>query len=194
MSEQRNDNNPDLEPQSQAEVEAEVNVEVGGVVNPSLLKEEQKAIDSKEDLLDSLTDWETRNQEREWREAGETHDLRKTYTTKLFFLTCIWLAAVLIFVAASAFRGVGLTGTALPMIGWNVGPEECSRCIARFYFTVTEKVLIAFITSTTASVIGIFVIVIKWLFTPPALTGAKVRAAVAARIAARDAKKHARKD
>jgi hypothetical protein len=189
MSEQRNDNNPVLEPQSQAEVEAEVNVEVGGAVNPSLVKKEQRAIDSKEDLLDSLTDWETKNQEREWREAGETHDLRKTYTTKLFFLTCLWLFAVLIFVAASAFRGILPTGLALPPIGWNMSPEECATCFARFYFSVTDKVLIAFITSTTASVIGIFVIVVKWLFTPPALTGAKVRAAVAARIAARDAQR-----
>lgn len=193
MSEKQNDNNEGLEPQSQAEIEAEVRVETSSLVNPILIKEEQQATDQKEGLIQSLTSWEARNQEREWREAGDTHNLRKVYTTKLFFLTCVWLIAVLFFVGASAFRGIGFTGILHPTVGWNVPAEECVNCIARFYFQVSDKVLIAFITSTTASVIGIFVIVVRWLFTPPAVTGATVRAAMAARIAEREIRKESRR-
>jgi len=51
-------------------------------------------------------------------------------------------------------------------ISLNFSEAECPGCW-RFQFALSDKVLIAFITSTTASVIGIFYVVAKWLFPAP---------------------------
>lgn len=73
--------------------------------------------------------------------ASELHDLRKTYTDKLFGLISWWLIIVVYLVILSAFF--------------------------RPAFTLSDSVLIAFITSTTVTVIGLFIIVAKWLFPAP---------------------------
>jgi len=69
-------------------------------------------------------------------ELKDVHALRKEYIPKLFYLTVGWLITVLVF--------VGL--------------------VARGFFVLSDKVLIALITSTTVSVIGIFMLAAKWLF------------------------------
>jgi len=74
----------------------------------------------------------------ELEEARDLHGLRKTYTGRLFWLIVVWLGIVVVFVA--------LTGA------WK----------ARF--SLSDAVLIAFITSTTLSVLGLFVLVAKWLY------------------------------
>jgi hypothetical protein len=71
----------------------------------------------------------------------ELHRTRKTYTSRLFWLIVSWLSVVVLFVA--------LTATLKP------------------YFNVSDSVLIAFITSTTVSVLGLFMLVAKWLFPQP---------------------------
>lgn len=63
---------------------------------------------------------------------------RDKYIPRLFWLIVSWLVIVVIFVA--------LTATL-----WN-------------HFKLSDGVLIAFITSTTVSVLGLFVIVARWLF------------------------------
>jgi hypothetical protein len=68
----------------------------------------------------------------------ELHDTRKQYVGRLFWLITAWLAVVVVLVA--------LTAT------------------LKNIFTLADSVLIAFITSTTVSVIALFVIVAKWLF------------------------------
>lgn len=68
----------------------------------------------------------------------ELHDTRKQYVGRLFWLITAWLAVVVALVA--------LTAT------------------LKNIFTLADSVLIAFITSTTVSVIALFVIVAKWLF------------------------------
>lgn len=68
----------------------------------------------------------------------ELHDTRKQYVGRLFWLITAWLAVVVTLVA--------LTAT------------------LKNIFTLADSVLIAFITSTTVSVIALFVIVAKWLF------------------------------
>lgn len=68
----------------------------------------------------------------------ELHDTRKQYVGRLFWLITAWLAVVVALVA--------LTAT------------------LKNVFTLADSVLIAFITSTTISVIALFVIVAKWLF------------------------------
>lgn len=109
---------------------------------------------------ESLESWRKRSREQSLQEQIDTHDLRKRYTRHLFLLTCIWLSSVLMFVGLT-----GLKGTIPFPFYWTPASLnlDCSYCW-RFYFSLSDKVLIAFITSTTASVIGIFVIVAKWLF------------------------------
>lgn len=69
--------------------------------------------------------------------AKEMHTERKDYTNRLFWLIVWWLVAVVLFMFL------------------------CGACDG---FLLSDKVLIAFITSTTISVLGLFVIVAKWLF------------------------------
>jgi hypothetical protein len=68
----------------------------------------------------------------------ELHDTRKQYVGRLFWLITAWLAIVIALVI--------LTAT------------------LKDIFSLDTSVLIAFITSTTVSVIALFVIVAKWLF------------------------------
>lgn len=68
----------------------------------------------------------------------DKHDIRKPYIKGLFILTVVWLAIVIIFLFLQA--------------------------TAKNFFSLSDTVLVAFITSTTVSVIGLFVIVGKWLF------------------------------
>lgn len=68
----------------------------------------------------------------------ELHDTRKQYVGRLFWLITAWLGIVIGLVALSA--------------------------TLKDIFTLADSVLIAFITSTTVSVIALFVIVAKLLF------------------------------
>ncbi len=68
----------------------------------------------------------------------ELHDTRKQYVGRLFWLITAWLTVVIALVALSA--------------------------TLKDVFTLADSILIAFITSTTVSVIALFVIVAKWLF------------------------------
>ena len=70
--------------------------------------------------------------------ARDLHATRKEYTSKLFWLIVVWLSVVVLFVFLSA----------------TLKPR----------FSLSDSVLIAFITSTTVSVLGLFVLVAKWLF------------------------------
>jgi len=76
--------------------------------------------------------------EDENKRLRELHNTRKEYVGKLYWLIVMWLVIVVSFVA--------LTAT------------------LKDFFTLSDNVLIAFITSTTISVIGLFIIVAKWLF------------------------------
>lgn len=96
----------------------------------------------------------------------ELHGIRKIYTGKLFALTCVWLSFVLLFVILTGLR----TSIHIPMRGARplavAINSDCPDCW-NIYFSLSDKVLIAFITSTTATVVGIFLIVAKWLFPSP---------------------------
>lgn len=72
------------------------------------------------------------------QELKDTHGLRVSYTGRIFWLVVAWLACVVACVVLSGFQ---LWGFRLP-----------------------ESVLIAFITSTTVNVVGLFVLVAKWMF------------------------------
>ncbi len=75
------------------------------------------------------------------KERVEVHGIRKKYIGWLFALTVTWLIIVIIFLILNA--------------------------VAKNFFSLSDAVLIAFITSTTVAVIGLFVIVARWLYPSP---------------------------
>lgn len=80
----------------------------------------------------------------------DTHDLRKQYVPLLFRLIVVWLAIVVLFVFMTGWSGDFLNN------------PDCRINCARF--KLNDSVLIAFITSTTFSVLGLFLLVAKWLY------------------------------
>lgn len=72
------------------------------------------------------------------KQAEETHELRKFYAKLVFGILAIWLIFVLAAVFMAGFKYKG--------------------------FELPSEVLIAFITSSTVNVIGLFVIVAGWLY------------------------------
>lgn len=71
-------------------------------------------------------------------EDKDNHDLRTSYTNKIFWLVCTWLGCVIVAVLL-------------------VGFELCG-------FKLSDKVLMTFIATTTLNVLGLFAIVAKWMF------------------------------
>jgi hypothetical protein len=82
--------------------------------------------------------YEEESLKQELLESKDTHNLRLSYTTRIFILVCTWLAFVVISVYLTGFKSLN--------------------------FSLSDKVLIAFITSTTISVLGLFIVVAKWMF------------------------------
>lgn len=78
---------------------------------------------------------------QELTEQHELHETRLGYVPRLFWLIVAWLAITSIFLAFAGFHSWG--------------------------FTLSEKILIALITSTTANVLGLFYVVAKWLYPAP---------------------------
>ena len=72
------------------------------------------------------------------QETRDLHDLRFEYTDKIFKLVCGWLLCVILSVMLSGFKV------------WS--------------FSLSDAVLIAFITSTTINVVGLFIVVAKWMY------------------------------
>lgn len=72
------------------------------------------------------------------RQLNDNHNLRLSYTGKIFWLVVAWLVAVVASIALSGFSCHG--------------------------FRLSDNVIIAFITSTTVNVVGLFVIVAKWMY------------------------------
>lgn len=68
----------------------------------------------------------------------QNHNLRVSYTGRIYRLVVTWLGCV---VACVLLAGFGCWG-----------------------FRLSDAVLVAFITSTTVNVVGLFVLVAKWMF------------------------------
>ena len=79
-----------------------------------------------------------RSQKQQLKELKDTHKLRLVYAGRIFWLVCAWLVLVAIAVFMSGFDLWG--------------------------FKLSDKVLIAFIITTTINVVGLFIVVAKWMF------------------------------
>ena len=82
--------------------------------------------------------------EQDYQEGKDKHGLRVSFSWWIFGLVVVWLALV----ASSVF-----------LSGWKIGG-----------FVLSDKVLITFITSTTVDVLGLFVLVAKWMYPHDVLT------------------------
>lgn len=89
-------------------------------------------------LEDYKQEYEIEALKQQLHEVTDTHKNRIAYIGRVFWLVVGWLACVV--------ACVGLTGFA----AWG--------------FKLSDQVLIAFITSTTINVVGLFVVVAKWLY------------------------------
>jgi hypothetical protein len=91
---------------------------------------------------------ESEKRQHELDSLRQDADLRKQFARRIFWLLIAWLLTVLI---------------ALIIDGFKIG-------IADHSFTLPDSVLLALIGSTTANVIGIFLIVVHYLFPEHAMT------------------------
>lgn len=102
-------------------------------------------VDPSEDLDDVKQDYEIEQIKEQLKELGQgrrhaddVHKMRKSFAPYLFGLVCVWLVIVAVAVFFSGFEFKG--------------------------FKLNDKVIIAFIATTTANVLGLFYVVAKWLY------------------------------
>ncbi|WP_230656880.1 hypothetical protein [Psychrobacter sp. I-STPA10] len=93
----------------------------------------------------------------------KTNQLRLKYANNIFRLTCYWLVFVgfIVFLSGLNLHILKLNFSAIPgsyLLYYQIDLSE-------FYeFHLADSVLIAFMTTTTISILGIILIVAKWLF------------------------------
>ncbi|MDB6054276.1 MAG: hypothetical protein JWN25_1799 [Verrucomicrobiales bacterium] len=85
-------------------------------------------------------------------------DARKMYASRAFWLVVAWLSSIFIMLFFQGFSAHGQGFFTGERLGVKFVTEQPSL------FFLSDRVLITLITSTTVSVIGIFVIVMKYLF------------------------------
>lgn len=90
--------------------------------------------------------------EHQLKERRQLHKLRKRHSSRLFSLTVAWVCLVWLVVLLQGF-GQWFT----PILPW----------FDYIKFHLTDTVAVAFITSTTATVLGLYGIAAYWLFGKP---------------------------
>ena len=105
---------------------------------PESAEGEIRTDDEKKTLELAQARIELQELEKKYDEGHDLFDTRKKYAGKLFWLIVGWLSVVVAFVALAGFHAWG--------------------------FLLSDAILIAFITSTTVSVLGLFIVAAKWLF------------------------------
>lgn len=101
-------------------------------------EEPKAAVEPDSQTQEAILDQERRRGELELDALRDLLEQRKSYATKLFYLLVGWMLVV-----------VGL----MIFVGWKV----CN-------FYLSDQVLIALLTSTTVTVVGLFLVVAKFLF------------------------------
>ncbi|TGG84143.1 MAG: hypothetical protein ERJ69_03630 [Aphanocapsa feldmannii 288cV] len=72
------------------------------------------------------------------KDMEQKRDLRQKSASRVFYLVCCWLACVVAAVFCQGFDFIP--------------------------FKISDKILVIFITTTTVSILGLYIIVAKWLF------------------------------
>jgi|GEM_PF-4466577 len=107
----------------------------------------------------------------------EKHTFRKKFLWCLFGLTCVWLFLVIIFVGWNASSPSVEDRTKLLLLQSQIASNNNTSnfiCVAEMktatphfcstLFHLSDSVLIAFITSTTVAVLGLFLTAANWLY------------------------------
>ncbi|MDP5541289.1 hypothetical protein [Pseudomonas aeruginosa] len=92
------------------------------------------------------------NQDQKRRHANDIHGMRMSHSRLLLGLALVWVFVILIVVL---LQGFGRWFTPFP-VGFN-----------HLSFSLSDTVVIAFITSTTATVLGLYAIAAYWLYGKP---------------------------
>ena len=115
---------------------------------------------------------------QEFQEQQDRHELRKSVLGRLFRLTSVWLFIVIVFVAWTALSPsvqdreklfqLQTQATSALSLGTNLPPQTLIRTASPKFcpilFHLSDSVLVAFITSTTVAVLGLFLTAAKWLY------------------------------
>lgn len=100
-------------------------------------------------------DHENLRLKRELEEQAQLHDLRTSHAKRLFFLTVVWIFVIWVMLL---LQGFGQWFFPIPdsFKGWVYIP-----------FNLSDSVMIAFMTSTTATVLGLYGVAAYWLYGKP---------------------------
>ncbi|MEK6324322.1 MAG: hypothetical protein AABN33_22005 [Acidobacteriota bacterium] len=135
-------NQPPKPPPNESPSVVVENVEEGieKAVQTELADTDPLATDENELLGEGLSHVDAKHRQK-LSEQHEVHETRLGYVPKLFWLIVGWLVVTTAFLTLTGFN-------------WHD-------------FKLSDKVLIALITSTTANVLGLFYVVAKWLYPAP---------------------------
>jgi hypothetical protein len=81
------------------------------------------------------------------RQSQQNREERKRYARHIFLFTCLWATTIFIILILSGLK--------------------CIKDVKYFEFSLSDKVLITLITSTTVNFFGFFLLVVKYLFNTP---------------------------
>lgn len=98
------------------------------------------------------------------------YGLRRNVACFIFFLIFFWLLCVMLLVFLGSYEVYYLQGTcgSYELHSWyqkiKALPEGCAYIKRSNFLNLSESIVIALITTTTANVLGLSYIVAKWLF------------------------------
>lgn len=121
-------------------------------VNPEQARErnEESPLNRIIDGSEDLEEIEKAYKLLEKQNDNELHSIRKKHLKQLFILTCVWSGLVVFVLISNGLKRLWWFPT-LPYL-------EVLK------FELDNSVMIAFITSTTATIIGLYTIAAYWLF------------------------------
>lgn len=117
------------------------------LANNQGLEESRQA--QEESALMFSQSYEKKNKEQQLKEKEQTHEIRKTHLGRLFLLTFAWVVIIWIVIFLQGFGQVPL----LHFFGLKSLP-----------FKLSDTVIVAFMTTTTTTVLGLYGIAAYWLY------------------------------
>lgn len=102
---------------------------------------------TQESALLGTGDYRKKNLEQQLKEQEQTHEIRKKHLGRLFFLTLSWVVVIWLVVILQGF-----------------GKVPKLSAIHDLAFKLSDAVLIAFMTTTTTTVLGLYGIAAYWLY------------------------------
>lgn len=106
--------------------------------------------DSNINLERSLEEYQKERQKQKLIEKSDLHEMRKEHASRLFFLIVAWLVFMAVVVFAQGMYVYKII--------------QGDETVWKLSFSLSDAVLIALITSTTATVLGVYGVAAYWLF------------------------------